>query len=706
MYTDSKDKNLKNRIIALVVIISMFFLLFIGFLIKYQIVDSKGRPKAVSAYETVVQPSRGDILDRNGNYLASNIQINSLSFNGQNFPSSKEQKERNKIVFSLIQKFKENNLEYHDNLPIKLSANGDFVFDDEPKMQAEKDWLISRQMLGLNKYATANDCFVALSERYELEEYDKKTARDLAAIFVNMERKGFNRLTPYEFATDLPIEFISMILEQNDFFKGVEHTVVQKRIYNDGTLAPHILGRTAVIDAEEYKAKKEELKEKISSMEKKGLPTSEIEKLKFSSYGMNDQIGKDGIEKLMEKELKGKRGLKSTISGKDGEQEDVFVHDVEHGNNVILTIDKDLQKITEDTLKKSVDSVSKKTPLPSGGAAVVVKVDTGEILSCATYPTYDNNKFSELYDDLRKDKTAPLWNRPLMSTYEPGSTFKPAIATAGLEEKIITPSSTFTCNHYYTYFKDHTFTCLGYHRDINVSEAINKSCNIFFYETGRRLGIEKMNDWCSSFGLGQKTGVELPEASGVLAGIEERESNGGIWRPGDTVQAAIGQSDNQVTVLQLANYCATIANGGTRNVPHFIKAVKTNDYSETVSETEVKTAEKLKIHPENLAAVQEGMHRVGTIGFFTNYFSALPVEVGAKTGTAQVKKRVNGQLMEGTNRLLICYAPYEKPEIAVAIIIESSDKSTYVADVAKNIFTYYFSDKEVESRQAYNTFLP
>lgn len=706
MYKDDDYKNLRKRTIAFIVAISILFAIFGGFLLKYQVIDSKGKPKAVSAYETIVSPLRGDILDRNGNYLATSVQVNTLIFNAQKFPSRKEQKERNKIVLSLIKKFTEAGLKYNDKLPIKLGNDGRFFFDEDPKLKVEKDWLISREMLGLNKYANAEDCFEALVKRYELEDYDKATARNLAAVFVNMERNGFSRVNPYEFATDVPIEFISAILENGDFYKGIENSVKAKRYYTDGSLAPHILGRTAPIDAEEYKDKKAKLKEKIHSMEKKGLPSSEIEDLKYSSYGMNDKIGKDGIEALLETELKGKKGLKSTIMGLDGAKEDVYVQNVEHGNNVVLTIDKNIQKIAEDSLKKSIDGISGKSRLPVGGAAVVIKVDTGEILACATYPSYDNNKFSETYDELVKDKTAPLWNRPLMATYEPGSTFKPAVAIAGLEENIITPTTKFKCNHNYTYFKDHTFTCLGYHGDINVAQAIDKSCNIFFYETGRRLGIDRMNEWCSKLGLGQKTGVELPEASGRLAGIEEREESGGVWRPGDTVQAAIGQSDNQVTILQLANYCATIANGGTRKVPHFVKSIKSHDYSKTISETKVKNAEKMKIHPENLATVRDGMHSLTTTGFARHAFANLPVEVAGKTGTTQVKKMVGGELVEGYNGLIMSYGPYDKPEIAVAVIVESSDKGVYTARVAADIYSYYFSSKEVEGKQTYNTFLP
>lgn len=706
MYKNDDYKNLRNRTIAFIVAIAILFAIFSGFLLKYQVIDSRGKPKAVSAYETVVTPLRGDILDRNGNYLATSVQVNTLVFNAQKFPSRKEQKERNKIVFSLIKKFNEAGLSYNDKLPIKLGGDGKFFYDEDPKLKAEKDWLISRDMLGLNKYATADDCFEALVKRYELEEYDKAMARNLAAVFVNMERNGFSRVNPYEFATDVPIEFISAILENGDFYKGIENSVKSKRTYTDGTLAPHILGRTAPIDAEEYKDKKAKLKQKIHSIEKKGLPSSEIEDLKYSSYGMNDKIGKDGIEALLETDLKGKKGLKSTIMGLDGAKEDVYVRNVEHGNNVVLTIDKDLQKVAENSLKKSVDSIANSSPLPSGGAVVALNVNTGEILACATYPTYDNNKYTETYNDLLKDKTTPLWNRALLSTYEPGSTFKPSMAIAGLEEKVITPDERINCGHYYTYFKDHTFTCLGWHGNINVSEAINKSCNIFFYETGRRLGIDRMNEWCSKLGLGQKTGVELPEASGKLAGIEEREESGGIWRPGDTVQAAIGQSDNQVTIIQLANYCATIANGGSRKVPHFIKSVKSHDYSKTISETKVKNAEKMKIHPENLAAVREGMHRVSTIGHTSRAFAKVPVESASKTGTTQVKKWVGGKLYEGNNSLVMCYAPYEKPEIAIAVIIETTEKGRVTYNVAADIMEYYFSSKEVEGKQAYNTFLP
>lgn len=214
-----------------------------------------------------------------------------------------------------------------------------------------------------------------------------------------------------------------------------------------------------------------------------------------------------------------------------------------------------------------------------------------------------------------------------------------------------------------------------------------------------------MNEWASAFGLGQKTGIELNEAQGILAGKEYRESQGGVWRPGDTVQAAIGQSDNQFTLIQLCNYAATIANGGTRYVPHFVKSVKSYDYEETVLEKEPEVAAELDINQRHLDLVREGMFIVGTEGYCKNAFANLPIKAAAKTGTSEVVRVIDGNKVEGNNGFLISYAPYEDPEISVAVVVESATAGSLTAVVVADIYNYYFSAKEMQTVQQYNQLL-
>ena len=424
-------------------------------------------------------------------------------------------------------------------------------------------------------------------------------------------------------------------------------------------------------------------------------PTS-LAELNRNAYTISDVYGSSGLELAMEDQLRGKRGTKTVTIDQDGNAVNTYTTLPEQGNAVILTLDKNLQKVAQDALKKRVDSLNISAARKCAAAVVVEDVHTGEILACATYPTYDNNEWKEKYSEWAQDETAPLWNRAVMSTYEPGSTFKPCTAIAALEEGIIDEDFKWNCTGAYTYYSDHTFYCAHHtaHGTNNVTDAINVSCNCFFYETGRRMGIELIDEWATKFGLGQKTGVEIPEATGHVSSPEERKAAGGTWYAGDVITTAIGESDNQFTLLQLANYVSTIANGGTRYTPHFIRSIKTADFKTTLQQTQPEVAQTLDISDHTLKLVREGMLKVGTIGFCRTAFADLPVKAAAKTGTSDVVKLIDGKKVEGNNGFLISYAPYEDPEIAVAVVVETADSGSLTAVVAADIYDYYFSPKE------------
>lgn len=695
----------KQRAITMNVVIAVAFIFLTGTLFKIQIIDKdEYAAKTVSQTSVVVDAARGEILDRNGNPLVTNRQGNSVVFNYAYFPT--DQAERNAIIISLINLFEKNGREYIDNLPIYLDVNGSFAFEEN--RDSDIKWLKSADMLDLNDYATADNCMAALVDRYELQQYSKKEALKIASVCAEMKRVGFSTSSPYTFAEDVPTELVAIVMENGAFYKGVENKVVPYRQYVDGTVAPHILGRVSGIHASAYEAEKVKLAEALQKAEDEGASDEEIAAIKRNAYTINDDYGNSGIEGVMESYLRGTRGVKTVSVISDGKVSEDYTVTPKQGDTVILTIDSDLQKVAQDSLKKRVDSLSVNSDLPYAAAAVIVEnVNTGEILACATYPSYNNDTWSENYSTWAADSTNPLWNRALMSTYEPGSTFKPAMAIAGLEEGVINSSFIWDCKAAYTYFSDHTFWCANHvsHGRLDVVHAISESCNGFFYETGRLLGIEKMNEWASAFGFGQKTGIELNEAQGILAGKEYRESQGGVWRPGDTVQAAIGQSDNQFTLIQLCNYAATIANGGTRYVPHFVKSVKSYDYTETVVDKAPVIAAELDINPRYLNLVREGMLLVGTEGYCKNAFANLPVKAAAKTGTSEVVRVINGNKVEGNNGFLISYAPYENPEIAVSVVVESATAGSLTAVVVADIYDYYFSAKEMQGVQQYNQLL-
>ena len=371
------------------------------------------------------------------------------------------------------------------------------------------------------------------------------------------------------------------------------------------------------------------------------------------------------------------------------------------GDNVITTLDIELQKVAEESLANVLSQISG----ARGGAAVVVKVDTGEVLAAANYPTYSQATFLEDSAAINDNPLEPTRNRAFQMAYAPGSTFKPMIALAGLEEGVINQSTTMVCNHYYTRFSSRTFKCLGWHGTVDLNQAIKKSCNIYFYETGYMLGGATIEKWSKLFGFGQKTGIEVGEIAGSAAGPTYRaqmlENNPlfNQWQPGDVVQAAIGQSDNTITPLQLAVYAATLANGGTRYQPTLIKSVKSYDYSSTVMENEPKVAQQIDVDPANLKAVTDAMQSVADEGgtaaaTFANY----PIPIAIKTGTSQ---HSGGKDFDGNSTdhgVLIAYAPADDPEIAVAVVGECALHGSSVAPVARDIFDAYFQGEgEMES---------
>ncbi|MBP3330604.1 MAG: penicillin-binding protein [Clostridia bacterium] len=669
-------RKLNNRDYAIMGVFALIFFVFIIRFGYFQIVradDYENAGKSVSSRSVTVKSTRGEILDRNGYPLVTNRQGNAVIFDASNkFPSYEQQKERNKIILKLIRLFEKADEEWIDNLPIEVDKNGNVLFeqDREEDIAAMK----SRDRLNLNSYATAENCLDALIERYSLQEYSKADACKIASVCYEMLLKSFNASNPYTFADDVSDKLVSIIKENSVFLPGVDIEITTYREYTDGSVAPHIIGMTGVISAEEYEEKKD-------------------------TYGMTDIIGKNGIELAMETYLKGKNGLKTYYSDASGETRVENTVNPEQGNNIILTLDYNLQKVAQDAVKNCLDTFENKGT-PPAGSAVVIKVDTGEVLAAATYPSYNVETYNKNYKKLVKNVAAPLWNRAFLSTYVPGSTMKPAISIAGLEEGVITSKDGAFCNSKYTY-KDITLGCTGAHGFVNVVSAIHHSCNIFYYQLGEKLGISTMNKYRKILGFAQKTGIEIEEASGTLDSPSYRQTLGQEWYPGFTLQSAIGNAGDQTTPIQLANYCATIANGGTRYKCTLIKSIKSYDYSTTIMENEPVVAAQTGISQSTLRYVREGMLLVGTEGACQPAFSTLPVKAAAKTGTSQVERVVDGTRKICYNGFLITYAPYDDPEIAVCVALEGAGSGASVAPVARDIFAYYFNeDKDAENNTA------
>lgn len=490
-----------------------------------------------------------------------------------------------------------------------------------------------------------------------------------------MKRNLFSSSNPYTFSDEVSNELIATIKENSEFYRGVDVKIVTQREYIDGSIAPHIIGVVGAISAEEYKEKKDE------------------------GYSMTANIGKSGIEKKFESYLKGTDGEKSVVVKADGTKESVYTKNPINGGNLILAIDYDTQKTAQDSLEYLVTEKLKDVrSYQLVGSVVVQDIESGDVIASASYPTYDLDTYWEKAGELNTDKLSPLWNRAIQSTYTPGSTMKLAVAMAGLEEGIITGSSySVSCKHIYNYYSDYKPKCLGYHGSQNVVNAIYNSCNIFFYEVSRLLGISKLNEYSTMFGLGTKTGVELNESEGTLDSIDSRAAKGETWTPGLTLQAGIGHGNNQFTPMQLCSYVATVARKGTRLSAHYVKSIMSSDFSQTLYKTETQTLSQADFSTASWKFVEEGMRKVGD-----HYFKNAVVPVCAKTGTTTVNKTINGKTVESNNGILVCYAPANDPEIAISIVIEGASGGASTASLAVDIINEYFGNSDkVDTQQKY-----
>lgn len=668
----------KKRYTLVIVFIVLLFFLFLTYLFNIQIIDTKqNSDTVVSSVEVSVDAIRGEILDRNGYPLVTNKQVNKIIFNYLGFPT--DYGERNVIILELITIFDKNGVEWNDKLPIELKK-GKLRFEKD--RNNEVSYLKSEAFLDLNYYADVEDCFNALVEKYELEQYTLSQQRDIASVYYSMVKNGFNAGRNYEFATDVSSELVSVIKEKSKLFPGVDVQVTSERQYTDGTIAPHLLGMVGPITNEEYESKKDE------------------------GYTLNDVIGKSGVESAMESYLKGTKGVKAITTDASGNKSEEYLLLPQAGDSVILTIDYKLQKVAQDALAEGVKNLqtSLERIYPMSGAVVVMNTKNNEVLAMASYPTYDNSTYNENSEELNSNETKPLWNRALRSTYTPGSTIKPAVAMAGLQEGVISGSSLIKCLGIYTYYEDYQPGCTGYHGNQNVINAIYNSCNIFFYETSRLLGIEKLNSYFAMFGLGEETGIELYESTGTVDSVALRTGMGELWTPGLTIQAGIGHGNNQFTPIQLCSYVSTIANKGTRYKASVIKSVKTADLSETVMENSVQILSQANFSKSNWNLIHKGMLLVGTESYAN--FRNVPVKVAAKTGTTTIEKTVNGRKIETYNGLILTFAPYDDPEIAVAVVVEGAGSGGSTAPIASAIMEYYFAEKDTaESQQNENTLL-
>lgn len=660
------------------IVLLVVFMVFIGKLINLQAVkgeyyENKSDVRT-TRYVELIAP-RGQIFDRYGRCLVKNK-------TGYNLYIQSNLKNKNKglnnLISNLIKDIPDAGSFMAELIPIKYE-NGAYSFSEGK--ERIKLW---KKQNGYETKDTAKEIIKKLEERYFSEEdnFTKEDALLILSVRLDMSRRGFSVSSPYLFMEDATLSQISVIKEQSEKFSDVSIVAQPVRDYPHGSLAAHILGRVGVVSYDEYNSFKED------------------------GYTINSNIGKNGIEKYLEDYLRGENGTGSIEQSENGysinqkmEKEPIS------GRDVTLTIDLDLQLACEDALKSTIEEIKGAGgdgENADSGSLIVIDVNTGEVLAMASYPSYDIDSFSKNYNNLLNDPSKPLFNRSLSGIYSPGSTFKLLVASAALEENIITPDERIFDTGKYKFFTDYQPSCWIYsqtgatHGYVNVSEAIRDSCNVFFYDVGRRLGIEKINSYAEKFGFGQKSGIELSaeEKAGVVASPQNRKKSGGIWYPGDVCQTAIGQSDTLVTPLQLANYIATVANGGTRYKPHIIKSVKNASGKES-KETQPEVLSYINLKRENYDAVSKGIRMVVTEGTGQSAFLGCKTTVAAKTGSAQT---ANGQ----TNGICVALAPYENPTIAVACVIEKAGSGSKTAIAIRKIVDAYFSSEETENSEGFN----
>lgn len=674
----------------------VFALVFVGRLVNIE-VTGQGyvTDTAYTEYRTrveKVQAIRGEIYDRNGKPLVTNeysynVYFEAGSMNGTNLV-------KNRIILRSLKAAEEcgeNDRVVYPELPfleIKNASGTQTNYEyDSAFMSTVYGGRLEKLLLEITEkeeLPAASEAVKILLRRYNLTDkegrlnYSEEKVRTLFSFRLDMELKNFSYLAPYTFIEDASMNLITRLRE--DAIRGVAVEIKVERVYNYPGYASHLLGRTGKIQA----AKADYYKE--------------------LGYPMDAIVGISGAEEAFEQYLRGVDGEKTVVEDEYGNVVDEYISkEAVAGKNVYLTLDIDMQIAAEHALANNIqlivdNAVAEGEELSgedaNAGALSMVKVQTGEVLALASYPTYNLATFNEDYEALREDELSPMFNRALEGTYAPGSTFKPGVAAAALQEGTVSAYTQLPCRGIYDYYKDSGFTpaCWlwnmrrGSHGMIDVTKAIQVSCNCYFYEVGRLLTIGTMNKYSKGFGLGQPTGIELDEKTGVLAGPEYREENGlEAWTPGQTITAAIGQSDNLFTPLQISQYIATILNGGNRYGAHMLYEVREFGTDEVVYIHEPEIIDSSVLLSQHVVnTVKNGMKNVMEDGSAASVFRNFPIAIGGKTGTAQVRSD------RSDNAIFTAFAPFNSPEIVASCVIEQGAAGADAGYAVRDVFNSYF----------------
>jgi penicillin-binding protein 2 len=681
-----------SRVAALFIVMGLLTAIYMLTLYRLQLFDTNADAYAALARKTTTQEvtlaaDRGDILDRNGVVLVSTRAAYNITLSRDKLL---KRDDINEIILKLVHTAIDNGVSYTDTFPVTTGAPfaylSDMTTSQRNLLNAYFDYFEE-----LDPGISASDLIVWMKKHYGIDYTTNiSDARLIIGVRYEMEIRAIVYTNPYVFASDVSSDFLSLIKEAQLPGVNVEPSAV--RVYHT-PYAAHLLGHIGKMTKEQY------------------------EKYKELGYSYNSIVGQSGVELAFEEYLHGTDGVQYiTTSDKDGTVLDVYTDKKPTpGQNVFLSIDIGLQAVCENSLAAKIDLINserEEEDRVTGGAVVVSDVNTGEVLALCSYPTYDLANYSKIIGDLLNNKNTPLVNRATTGLYNPGSTFKMITALAGLKNGVISPSTLINDTGVYMKYADKDFkpVCWIYsntghgHGPENVVTALRDSCNYFFYEVADNLGINKISETAADFGLGSKTGIELSEKAGVLATPANKEELfGQVWYSANTIISAIGQDINYFTPIQLANYVATIANGGTRYSMTVLNHIRSADYTSVVHTPERKVLGQVA-GSEYLRVIQEGMKLVASDGTAKSVFRNYPIPVAAKTGTVQ-SVHTMGKAALNTG-VFVCYAPANNPEIAISLVVEKGTSGSTIMEIARDIMDYYFDDRPSVTVAEDNTLLP
>lgn len=677
---ENERKVVVRRMLLLIAVACIIMGLYTLRLIFLQLVNGdsfKAKATNTTDYKFTVTAARGNIVDSTGKRIATtstgyNVVLNKLQMGNQDLDTMLQQ------VVELLRK---NDEKWLDTLLIsEPDAAGNYAFTDNAESTSDQKALADmKETLGLQQYATANDVMETLVEKNHLEGFSLQWQRVLAGIHYEMDRQAFSNVNNFVMAENVSQVTVATIKEHSLTLPGVEIVETSTRSYEQGDIIPAVLGRVGKITAEKWKVTDEN-----------GQVTYP---LKEKGYNMNDVIGISGLESVYEDELRGKDGVETITRNSDGVIVDTKLTTVpEPGHTVQLTINSDFQRAVDKALANNIDMINRVYNTgdmkAAAGAVVVLDVKDGSVLAASNYPSFDQNLYATNYSEYSTDPGLPLFNRALQGLYTPGSTFKPAVAVAALDSGLINQNSTVNCTGVYTYYKDYHPRCTrhGHSGNIDVVTAIKWSCNVFFYDVGRRLTSDVYDAYAYKLGLGQRTGVEVNEAVGRLTKKTDKNYTASL-----DVQAAIGQGNTVVSPVQLATYAATLANNGVRYRTHFVKAILDTNTGEVLSETQPEVMDIIEGNGNTFALVRQGMTMVPST--ISGKISSYPIAIACKTGTPQ-RSETYGAGKHYLNAMMIAYLPADDPEIAIGITVEYGGYGARTGDLVVDIANAYFAMKD------------